>query len=47
MDSYFYVECPKNGMLITALVHARGATKAYGARIYLVRQRLKVAYYKQ
>ena len=28
MDSYFYVECPKNGMLITALVHAERRNKS-------------------
>ena len=28
MDSYFYVECPKNGMLITALVYAKMRNKS-------------------
>ena len=28
MDSYFYVECPKNGMLITAFVHAERRNKS-------------------
>ena len=43
----FYVECPKNGMLITALVHAERRNKSIRSEIYLVRQRLKVAHYKQ
>ena len=28
MDSYFYVECPKNGMLITAFVSAKMRNKS-------------------
>ena len=47
MDSYFYVECPKNGMLITALVHAEWRNKSIRQDKYATANGFLAANYKQ
>ena len=43
----FYVECPKNGMLITALVHAEMRNKSIRQNKYSTANGFTAAHYKQ
>ena len=47
MDSYFYVECPKNGMLITAFVHAERRNKSIRQNNNSTANGFTAAHYKQ
>ena len=47
MDSYFNVECPKNGMLITAFVCAKIRNKSIRQNNYSTANGFTAADYKQ
>ena len=47
MDSYFMLNVQKNGMLITALVHAEARNKSIRQNIYSTANGFTAAHYKQ